>query len=103
MELGKNIAKFRNINNLKAKQLADMAEIDQSYLSQIENGKRSPSLDVLQKIAKALHVTVSELLGEVPEQFTADQRKLINYVKELDSEQIYSTIQMIKAFQKGTD
>lgn len=35
--------------------------IDRSYISQIETGKSSPTLDIIDKIAKALDVSTDEL------------------------------------------
>lgn len=96
MELGKNIMKLRKQNNLKAKDLAKMVGIDQSYLSQIENGKRSPSLDVVQRVAKALNTTVSELLGEVPQELSDDMKRLINASKGLTPEQFDVVISVVK-------
>jgi transcriptional regulator with XRE-family HTH domain len=44
--------------------LARRAKVSRSYLAAIEAGhKKNPSLVVLQKLAKALHVPVAELLA----------------------------------------
>jgi len=96
MELGKNIVKIRKLRGLKAKQLAELVGIDQSYLSQIENEKRSPSLEVIQKIAKALGTTVSELLGETPQQLSDDIQRLVDASKNLSSRQIDAVINVVK-------
>lgn len=37
--------------------------VDRSYISEIENGKASPTIDVIDKIAKALDVAPDELLN----------------------------------------
>jgi len=37
--------------------------VDRSYISEIENGKASPTIDVVDKIAKALDVAPDELLN----------------------------------------
>jgi SOS-response transcriptional repressor LexA len=42
--------------------LARKAEISQSYVTEIEGGKKNPSLEVLSRIAKALEVSLSEIL-----------------------------------------
>jgi len=45
-------------------ELAEKAEIDTSYLGQIERGKRcSPGIVIIAKIAQALNVSEGELLG----------------------------------------
>ena len=58
----------RNIKDLRAEQattqeeLALMAELDRSYVSQIERAIGNPSLQVLIKLADVLDVDVSALL-----------------------------------------
>jgi len=96
MELGKNIARIRKLHNLTSTQLAELVGIKQPYLSQIERGRRSPSLEVLQKIAKVLDTTVSELLGEVPEQLPEDMKRLVATARELSSEQVDAIINVVR-------
>ncbi|AMK25082.1 MULTISPECIES: helix-turn-helix domain-containing protein [unclassified Sphingobium] len=43
-------------------QLAFEADVKRSYISEIESGKRNPSLDVVEKIAKALDVKLGLLM-----------------------------------------
>jgi len=45
--------------------LAKRAKVTNVYLSQLENGrKKNPSLAVVRRLAKALGVPVTELLGD---------------------------------------
>ena len=53
--LGKSIKKFRHI--------AEECECSTSHITQIENAKVIPSLDMLIKIANALHVTIDKLVN----------------------------------------
>lgn len=46
------------------REIADVLNITQAYLSEIERGKKAPSNDLLIDIAKKLNTTVSYLLGE---------------------------------------
>lgn len=43
--------------------LARMADISQSYVIEIEGGKKNPSLEVLSRLARALDVSLSEILS----------------------------------------
>ncbi|HHW32481.1 MAG TPA: helix-turn-helix transcriptional regulator [Clostridiaceae bacterium] len=101
VNLGKNIARLRKLNNITSTELSNIVGIKQPYLSQIENGKRSPSLDVLQSIAKALNTTVSELLGEVPETLPDNMKRLVDTVKDLNNDQIDAIISMVKEMKAG--
>ncbi len=47
---------------LSQEKLANMAEIDRTYLPDIEKGKRNVSLLVAEKIARALGVSLKDLL-----------------------------------------
>jgi transcriptional regulator with XRE-family HTH domain len=59
MKVIKEIRKSRSFSQAA---LARMAGISQSVLSDIENGKISPTVRVFTKIAKALNVPPSHLL-----------------------------------------
>ncbi len=79
MLIGSNITKFRILSNLNKNQLAKLIGVSRSYVSQIESDKKTPSTEIIQKIAKALNTTTSELLGEMKEelQFVKENIDLI--------------------------
>jgi transcriptional regulator with XRE-family HTH domain len=56
MNIGKAIRVIRAARNLSQKQLAEEAGLDASYISLVEAGKRVPTSDAIQAIAKALRV-----------------------------------------------
>ncbi len=58
-----NVRKLRGKKKLSQKTLADKIGISVSYVSMLERGQRSPPLDMLEKVAKALGVTPNSLLG----------------------------------------
>ena len=57
-----NVKRIRNERRLTQQTLADKAKIHRVYLAQIEGATRAPSLDLLERLAKALKVKVGELL-----------------------------------------
>ena len=59
--VGINIRKLRNDRQMSQEDLAFEAELDRSYLSEIENGHKSPGIEVLAKIAAALGVRITVL------------------------------------------
>lgn len=64
-ELGTRLRRRRKALGLAAKEVARVAGVSPSYVSQLEHGKQDrPSLDVLSALATALGVPTSELLGE---------------------------------------
>jgi transcriptional regulator with XRE-family HTH domain len=58
-----NVRRLRSKKNLSQKALADKVGISVSYVSMLERGQRSPPLETVEKMAKALGVTPAALLG----------------------------------------
>lgn len=58
-----NIQRLRRKLDLSQEELGARASVHQTYLSQVEGAKRNPSVDVLERIASALKVDISELFG----------------------------------------
>ncbi len=52
----------RKARKLNQEELADLAEVDRTYVSQIERAVNNPSLLVIFKVATALGVEVADLL-----------------------------------------
>ena len=59
--LGKNVRGAREKKEMTQEKLAEIAELDPTYISGIERGLRNPGIKNGAKIAKALGITVSEL------------------------------------------
>jgi transcriptional regulator with XRE-family HTH domain len=60
-----NIRRLRSKRRLSQKALADHVGISVSYVSMLERGQRSPPLETIEKMARALKVTPSALLGRL--------------------------------------
>ncbi len=61
-QLGMRIKYLRNQKKMSIEELALESSISANYLCELENGKRNPSLNVLDKIAKGLGISMSSLL-----------------------------------------
>lgn len=59
---GKKVLERRLSLKISQETLANMADIDRTYLPDIEKGKRNVYLRVADKIAKALNVSLKDLL-----------------------------------------
>lgn len=62
MEAWLRIKDIRLAKDIKQKDLAIKSNISQSYLSELESNKKSPTIRLLCKIAEALDVHPSELV-----------------------------------------
>lgn len=60
--LGQNIKNIRKSKQISQIDLAVAVGIDRSYLSEIENGRRNLSINILYAIADALEVNLSDIL-----------------------------------------
>lgn len=59
--LGEYLRDQRTQAQMSLRQLAELADVSNPYLSQIERGLRRPSAEVLQQIAKALRISAESL------------------------------------------
>lgn len=66
VEFGERLRTLRKERNLTQKQLATLIGVKNSVISFYEVGDRTPSPEVLKKLAVALHVSADILLGIEP-------------------------------------
>lgn len=114
MNIGKKLREIRRSKGFTMKELSNKSKVSQSYISDLENEKNNkPSIDILNKLAKALEVPLTKLLeveiyDELP--LTNNYRdaligltNYINYVtrknncelNDIDSEEIVELIESI--------
>ena len=67
MKLGERLRLIRKEHQLTLKDLNQRADLSVPYLSDMERGVVNPSLETLQKIAKAYNMTVKDLFNDVEE------------------------------------
>lgn len=63
MNVGARIRLFRTRKKMSQEELAWMANITPAYLGQIERSKKSPTITILIRIARALGISLSELFS----------------------------------------
>lgn len=63
-QLATNLRRFRAERGLSQEALAAMAGIHRNYLGGIERCERNVGLDNLQRLAQALDVSISDLVGK---------------------------------------
>ncbi|WP_054645417.1 XRE family transcriptional regulator [Secundilactobacillus oryzae] len=117
-EFGSKLKELRNKKGFTVRQLALQAGISNSYLSQVENGKRSiPKPATLEKIAKGMHVPKEDIFlmagisngNDAPEWATekdfADLEKYLNDNTKknfegavLDDEAIQATLGFLRGY-----
>lgn len=58
---------------LSQEALSELADVDRTYVGLLERGKRSPGLDVAQKLAAALDVPLADLISEAEREWKKGQ------------------------------
>ena len=61
-KLGKNLKRIRTEKGISQGDIVRSVGIDRAFVSNIENGKTNPTLATIVKLAKAINVSVDELL-----------------------------------------
>ena len=64
-KLGNIIRQRRLASNLSQEKLAHLAGIHRTYISQIERGLKSPTINILNKIVKHLNASLSDISIEL--------------------------------------
>ncbi|HEY9626472.1 MAG TPA: helix-turn-helix transcriptional regulator [Coleofasciculaceae cyanobacterium] len=59
---GKAIRRRRRELDLSQEKLGELAELHPTYISGIERGDRNPTLENIEKLAKALKISIADLL-----------------------------------------
>lgn len=94
--LGDRIRELRNGRDLSLRELAKIVGVSAPFLTDVEQGRRFPADDTLEKLAKALRTTVAELkahdtrppAGEISElsdqniQYAFAFRRVVKFVKD---------------------
>ncbi len=58
--IGERIAQLRKAKNLSQQKFSYEAEIERSYLTHVEKGRKNISIDTLLKITKALGISLKD-------------------------------------------
>ena len=62
-KLGSKVQRLRHDQGLSQEELADRAGLHRTYVSGVERGVRNPTLTVVERLARALGVSVAVLVA----------------------------------------
>ncbi|MFO0824478.1 MAG: helix-turn-helix transcriptional regulator [Gemmataceae bacterium] len=65
MSLGDELRKARTDADLTQEELARKAKLDRAYISLLENDRKSPTVDTLTRLCRALGIAASTVLARV--------------------------------------
>jgi transcriptional regulator with XRE-family HTH domain len=64
MAFGKAVRKARKARGISQEALADLAGLHRTYVGDVERGERNISLLNMSKIARAMHLKLSEMVSD---------------------------------------
>ncbi|HJN92654.1 MAG TPA: helix-turn-helix transcriptional regulator [Dehalococcoidia bacterium] len=64
LQFGKALRTRRKTAGMSQAALAEAADLSDAYISQLERGRNSPSLDAIAALANALNTTAATLVAE---------------------------------------
>lgn len=65
IKFGQRVRELRLSGGYSQEKLAELSDLDRTYIPGIESGKRNVSIVVVAKIAKAFQISISELMDNI--------------------------------------
>ena len=103
LDVGTFIRLQRERAEMSIRKLAELADVSNPYLSQVERGLRKPSADILQQVANALRISVETLYvraGILPdeERHVSTVSEAIEHDPDLTDEQKSALLNVYESF-----
>ena len=74
-EIGIKIRNLRKEKGLSQEALANLSDLDRTYIPSIERGERNISIEVIYKLCNALNIRISDLFKQI-EKWVLNKRKI---------------------------
>lgn len=100
IDYGSKFLELRKKNRLSQKDLANIAEVGQTTISDIESGKKSPTAITIEKICMALNLTLSEFFAEEQPELEPEMRRLLDTARKLSPEQLKYLQKLLESMNK---
>lgn len=65
VRFGKRIREIRLSKEISQEKLAELADLDRTYITGIESGKRNISITVMDKLSTALEIRLSDFFKDI--------------------------------------
>ncbi|MDO4398459.1 MAG: helix-turn-helix transcriptional regulator [Oscillospiraceae bacterium] len=101
MEVGKRIVELRERKNISTNKLANLAGISQSYLRDIEMGKKNPTVEMLSYICFALDISLQDFFTEQKNQINPYLLSAIGFLNDEEQTKLSEFICTLKKDNKN--
>jgi transcriptional regulator with XRE-family HTH domain len=78
------LKKYRQSHNLTQEDLAFMANVDRTFVSMLEGGKRQPTLTTLFALSKAVNREPSDLIREIEKETNFESMDAESYIDAIN-------------------
>lgn len=99
MEIGERLRHVRKSKNISIYRISMETGISQSHISDLELGRRKPSVETLSRLVVPLGITLSELFNENNDIsiLSEKERQLVEYFRTLPDEKAELLLQLGEA------
>lgn len=66
--IAKQLSQYRNISGFSQEKLAELSGVHRTYISQIERGLKSPTLETIFKICFALKIKPNQFIKDIEDE-----------------------------------
>ena len=102
IRLGQRLKAIRKNRNLSQKQCADLLDSSASYISYIENGRKSMSLDFFVSVANTLAVSADDLLCDsLTVKSKAFDQEIVSIFSDCTESERFLLIESLKNLKKS--
>lgn len=97
-QFGEHLRALRKARNLSQVELGERAVLNDKYLGELERGEGNPSLEVLQKLARALDVDVATVVGDEVAVMDRDaaRAEAARHIDRLTDSQLRDLVRMLR-------
>lgn len=104
--VGERIRNYREQAGFSQEKLAELANCHRTYIGQIENAKKNPSVENIGKIARALNISLETLfeniiVGDHGEEIASACYKLIQSQPVKEQKKLYDLLKQIVDYKKS--
>lgn len=88
MKIGSKLRHYRTAKGFSIYKLSKETDISQNHISAIENDKRQPTVETLERLVSPMGITLAELFNESEDAafLTADERELVENYRSMPKE-----------------
>ncbi|MBE3569982.1 MAG: helix-turn-helix transcriptional regulator [Bacillales bacterium] len=86
--IGERIRTFRKEKGLSQEELADIANLHATYIGQLERGEKNATLESIEKVAKALEISLEDLFRSIHPNPNSQEYTLSKIITRLQTQSI---------------